>query len=222
MAGDERCGVIEEQQRIGINLNPVKRLISSKDEAISQIKPFVQSGRVVADLGCNTGYYTLALAECVGPEGKVYAVDLKEEYIRGLEEKAGELGYRNIEFHASSASDLDFIENGSVDFVLANGLLCNMSEYRQQAVNEIKRVLTPDGQAYISLGAFPPLGFVDKAEWERILAGFKVKQSGGYLQKWALVTKKTDDEHASEPVTEDSAKTQEHHRFRNLRKKLGE
>ncbi len=67
--------------------------------------------------------YTLALAELVGPEGKVYAVDLGKKCIRALEKKADKGGYHNIEAHASSASDVSFIKDRSVDFVLANGLL---------------------------------------------------------------------------------------------------
>ena len=42
---------------------------------------------MVADLGCKTGFYAFASADCVGSEGRVYAVDLNEEYIRALEKK---------------------------------------------------------------------------------------------------------------------------------------
>ncbi len=62
-----------------------------------------------------------------------------------------------------------------------------MSDNRQLSVNEMKRILKPNGQAYISLGFPPPLGFVDKAEWEGILKGFRVEQRGGYIEKWAVV-----------------------------------
>jgi ubiquinone/menaquinone biosynthesis C-methylase UbiE len=107
-----------------------------------------------------------------------------------LEKKVDKLGYRNIELHASSASDLSFIKDGSVDFVLANGLLCSMSDHRQSAVNEIRRILKPRGQAYLSLGTPPPLGFVGRTEWEKTLEGFRVKRRGGFLQKWAVVSTK--------------------------------
>ena len=78
---------------------------------------------MVADLGCATGYYAFALAELVGPEGKVYAVDLNKKCIRALEKKVEKGGYRNIESHASSAADLSFVKDRSVDFILASGLL---------------------------------------------------------------------------------------------------
>ncbi len=183
----EKQEIGEEKPKSKINLNPLSRLFENPQRSI---EPYVNEGQVVADLGCNTGYYTFALAECVGPEGRVYAVDLKEDYIRGIEKRAEELGYRNIEFHATSASDLSFIKDRSIDFVLANGLLCVMAGNRQSAVNEIKRIMKPSGKAYLSLGSPPPLGHVNRAEWEKILEGFRVERRGGFLQKWALVSAK--------------------------------
>jgi ubiquinone/menaquinone biosynthesis C-methylase UbiE len=168
-------------RRLPASLNPIRRLFEPPQRLIG---PYVTNGQVVADLGCGSGYYTLALAQCVGPEGKVYAVDLDEKCIRALEKKMDKEGYHNIEAHASSASELGFIKDRSVDFVLANGLLCSMADHRQLAVNEIKRILKPAGQAYLSLGASPPLGFVNRTEWEKILEGFRVERSG---VRWAIV-----------------------------------
>jgi ubiquinone/menaquinone biosynthesis C-methylase UbiE len=205
----------DEKPKNQINLNPISRLFENRQRSI---EPYVRKGQVAADLGCNTGYYTFALAEGVGPEGRVYAVDLKEDYIRALEKKADGLGYRNVEFHACSASDLSFIGDELVDFVLANGLLCNMAEDRPSAVKETKRILKPTGKAYLSLGSPPPLGFVDRAEWERILEGFKVERRGGFLQKWAIVSKKANGKNLSANDVE----TTKRHRFATLRKKFGE
>ena len=101
-------------------LGPFRKLFEPSRKLI---EPYVKKGQVVADLGCGPGYYTLPLAECVGPEGKVYAVDLDKKCIRALENKAANSGYFNIEAHDSSASYLSFIEDSSVDFILANGLL---------------------------------------------------------------------------------------------------
>lgn len=87
------------------------------------IEPYVKKGQVAADLGCGPGYYTLVLAESVGPEGKVYAVDLDKKCISALEKKKSEAKKQNIEARATSAADLSFIKDKSVDFILANGLL---------------------------------------------------------------------------------------------------
>lgn len=101
-------------------LGPVRRMFGPPERIVG---PFVRKGQVVADLGCGPGYYTLALAESVGPEGKVYAVDLYDKFIQALSKKVNKAGYRNIEVHAASAADLSFIRDRSVDFVFANGLL---------------------------------------------------------------------------------------------------
>ena len=177
----------EDQPKNQINLNPFRRLFGNPQR---DIEPYVMKRQVVADLACNTAYYTLALAECVGQQGKVYAVDINEKAIHMLQKKADMLGYHNIEAHTSSAADLSFIEDESINFVLANGLLCVMSGNRESAVNEIKRVMKPDGKAYLSLGSPPPLGHVNRMEWEKILEGFRVEARGCFLQKWALVSPK--------------------------------
>jgi len=177
----------QKQTKNQINYNPIKRLF---ENPVKSVEPYVRKGQVVADLGCNTGYYTLALAECVGQEGKVFAVDLNEKAIQTLERKANVLGYHNIEAHASSATDLSYIKDNSIDFVLANGLLCVMAGNRQSVVNEIKRIMKPDGKAYLSLGSPPPFGHVNRMEWEEMLEGFRVERRDGFFQKWALVSPK--------------------------------
>ena len=101
-------------------LYPIRRIFEPPRKLIG---PYVKENYVVADLGCASGYYTFALAELVGYEGKVYAVDLGKKSIRALEKKVEKGGYNNIELHTSSAADLSFIKDRSVDFILANGLL---------------------------------------------------------------------------------------------------
>lgn len=165
-----------------------RRLFSSPNRFCS----YVAKGQVVADLGCGPGYYTFALAECVGSEGRVYAVDSDEKAIRAVEKKADKRGCHNIEAHASSASDLTFIKDESADFVLANGLLCSMApKQHESAVNEMKRILKPQGKAYLS-AAKGRFSYVDKAEWEEILEGFRVERSGDsmFSDRWALVSTK--------------------------------
>jgi len=155
---------------------------------------YVTNGQVVADLGCGPGYFTLAFAECVGPEGRVYAVDSDEKGIRALEKKANKSGHHNIETHTSSASNLSFIKDRSIDFVLAHGLLCSMApQQHESAVNEIRRILKPKGLAYLSV-AKGFYSYVDQTEWEKILEGFKVERRGGdgslaISDRWALVSK---------------------------------
>jgi hypothetical protein len=65
-----------------------------------------------------------------------------------------------------------------------------MATDRQLSVNEMKRILKPNGQIYMSLGGGPPFGYVDKTEWEKILGGFTIQRGGSYKEKWAAVSLK--------------------------------
>jgi len=65
-----------------------------------------------------------------------------------------------------------------------------MATDRQLSVKEMKRILKPGGQIYMSLGAGPPFGYVDQSEWENILEEFTIRRGGSYKQKWALVSPK--------------------------------
>ena len=158
------------------------------DESLRRVGASVKKGQVVADIGCGWGHYSFALTDMVGPEGKVYAVDLARKCIQAIKRKAEKRGCGIIEAHESTAADLSFIKNGTVDFVFANGLLCSMAVDRPSAIAEIKRILKPAGRAYLSLGAAPPWGYVDRAEWSQILEGFRVDEGGAFENKWALVT----------------------------------
>jgi ubiquinone/menaquinone biosynthesis C-methylase UbiE len=143
---------------------------------------------VLADLGCGWGHFSFALADLVGSEGKVFSVDLTPKVIAKIQQKAIRTDQHNIEAHASSAADVSFIKDKSIDLFFANGLLCSMAVDRPSAIAEIKRILKSSGHAYLSLGAIPPLGYVDEKEWHAILQGFRIDAGGSYRQKWAVVS----------------------------------
>ena len=132
------------------------------------------------------------MADCVGNEGKVYAVDSDLKSIQTLEKKVEKGGYHNIETYASSASDLSFIKDESVDFVLANGLLCCVSPQQlESAVREMKRILKPKGIAYLSAGKGWG-SYMNEEKRNKIIEGFRVERSGNPMigDRWASVSKK--------------------------------
>lgn len=158
------------------------------EHPINLIEPYIQKGQVVTDLGCGWGQYSFALADLVGAEGMVLAIDLAKKCIDSIQKKIAKEGRGNIKAYASSAAELDFIGDRSIDFVFASGLLCSMAYGRQLAVNEIKRILKPSGKAYLSLGMAPPFGYVNQAEWESIMQGFTVERGGSFKEMWAIVS----------------------------------
>ena len=148
---------------------------------------------MVADLGCGPGYFTFPMAELAGHGGKVYAVDFDPGAVERVGKKARESGLdKVIEPRVSSAAEIDFVPDESVDFVFAHGLLCCMKDH-VGALHQIRRVLKKEGRAYLSVTRFSrkkdPRS-VTAEEWKQILAWFHVRESGqGLLTRWALVSK---------------------------------
>jgi ubiquinone/menaquinone biosynthesis C-methylase UbiE len=168
--------------------NPIRKLFNKPQQYNKQVKP----GMVIADLGCGPGYYSFELSKIVGSDGRVYAVDSDEKAIRAVEKKIVKRKIRNIEPHIASAANIGFIEDASVDFVLADGLLCCVAPREHAAaVNEIKRILKPQGTAFLQTGR-NSMSYVNDAEWETILTSFTVKERN-YIpykgDRWAWVTK---------------------------------
>lgn len=77
----------------------------------------IKAGQTVCDMGCGNGFYTLELAKLVGPEGKVFAVDIQQEMLRMLQERAKEANIGNVEPILGTPIEPSLPE-GKVDLIL--------------------------------------------------------------------------------------------------------
>jgi SAM-dependent methyltransferase len=181
MTADRKIPNILTHNLLRFLFSPPERLVGK----------YVEPGARAVDLGCGAGFHTLPMARIVGRQGKVYAVDFDPKAIARLELQARRRGYHGvIEARAASASDIDFIDSGSINFVLAEGLLCCMTDHAG-AIRQIRRILHPAGRAYLSvikLARADDPRAVSREAWKRLLATFRVLGSGeGLLTRWALV-----------------------------------
>lgn len=95
--------------------NPLRRLIHNPRKILSG---YVKKGMTVMDIGCGMGYFTLALAEIVGDTGKVIGVDLQQQMLDIMLERAEKKGLaHHIIPHRSSPSAIGITT--PLDFVLA-------------------------------------------------------------------------------------------------------
>lgn len=169
--------------------NALRRLFQPPSRFLArQVGP----GDTVADLGCGPGHFTLAMTRLVGDGGRVYAVDFDPRAIARLRLKAARHGIRTmLDAQVASAADIDFIDTGSLDFVLAEGLLCCMKDHAG-AMRQIARILRPAGKAWLRVMKGARAGdprAVSRDEWASILGSMKVHASGeGLLSRWALVS----------------------------------
>lgn len=104
----------------------------------------LKPGMVVADVGAGTGYMTLRLARRVGPEGKVYGVDIQPEMLRRLRQNAARANLTNIETVLGGESDPK-LPKGQIDLILLVDVYHELSE-PQKMVRKFREELKPDGR----------------------------------------------------------------------------
>ena len=110
----------------------------------------VKPGQTVCDLGCGNGFYTLRLAQLVGPQGKVLAVDIQSEMLHMLSERAKEEQITNIEPVLGTQIDPK-LPAGKVDLILLVDVYHEFSHPRQM-LEAMRKALKPGGR--IALAEF--------------------------------------------------------------------
>ncbi len=121
--------------------NPIRRLIHSPDKILGG---YIEPGQTVLDLGCGSGTFTTAMARMVGETGRVIAVDLQDEMLQMVRQKAAKesLDSRLIT-HKSKPDRIGIADK--IDFALAfymihevpdvDAFLLEVASYSNQAAN---------------------------------------------------------------------------------------
>lgn len=77
----------------------------------------ISEGKSVADIGAGSGWFTTRAAKRVGDKGKVFAVEINQEYIKYINERARKENFTNIQT-VPGAEDNPNLPKNSVDAVL--------------------------------------------------------------------------------------------------------
>lgn len=108
--------------------------------AAAGLKP----GQRIADVGAGTGLFTFLFADAVGPQGKVYAVDISAPLLAHLKGRAAEGGYPQV-VTVLGADKSARLARGSVDRVF----LCDTYhhfEFPQHMLASLHDALARDGE----------------------------------------------------------------------------
>lgn len=105
-------------------------------------------GERVLDLACGTGSVARHVAPMVGSDGKVLALDINPDMLAVGQAQAAPSGAR-IEWREGSAVHLE-LQDESFDLVLCQQGLQFFPD-RAASLREIRRVLTPEGRAGLSV-----------------------------------------------------------------------
>lgn len=107
----------------------------------------VRPGMIIGEAGAGGGYFTVKLAEEVGPEGKIYANDIRKNYLEYIDERAKKEGFTNIETILGEERDPLF-PDGSLDMVFMLNVYHHL-DYKEDFLRNIVKDLKPGGTLVI-------------------------------------------------------------------------
>ncbi len=144
--------------------NRLRKLLQNPYKILA---PYIKSGMTVLDVGSAMGFFSLPLAEMVGPGGKVVCIDVQPKMLQVLRRRAAEVGLaERIETHVSSEDSIGLQgRDGSFDFALAFTML---HEVGNQAgfLREIYQMLKPGAALLLT----EPIKHVSRAEFDRAVS----------------------------------------------------
>lgn len=153
------------------------------------LRPYIEEGMTVLDLGCGPGFFSIDIARMVGESGKVIASDLQEGMLRKLERKIrGTDLEKRIILHKTETDKIGVSE--LVDFVLAFYIVHEIQN-KETVFGEIESILRPNGRFFI---VEPPFHVSKKAFEETVgtaqRAGFRLTNRPKVLLSKAAVFQK--------------------------------
>lgn len=127
----------------------------------------IQPGQHIADLGSGGGYFTFRLADAVGLNGKVYAVDVDQGMNKYVEKQTRKREYQNIGVILALYHDPLIPEDG-VDLIFT----CNTYHHIKDRVayfSQTRKYLKPNGRIAI-------IDFNGKGWFQKILQHFTASE----------------------------------------------
>jgi ubiquinone/menaquinone biosynthesis C-methylase UbiE len=107
----------------------------------------LKPGMAVADIGAGTGLFTRVFADKVGPEGKVYAVDIAKPFLDHIAREARKRGHAHVQT-IQGTQETTNLPPGSVDVAF----LCDVYHHLEQherTLTSIHRALRSGGRLII-------------------------------------------------------------------------
>jgi ubiquinone/menaquinone biosynthesis C-methylase UbiE len=137
------------------------------------LKPYINKGMTILDLGCGPGFFTLEIAKLLNGTGKVIAADIQEKMLKKVAGKiyGTELEQR-IALHKCQETSIGLTEKA--DFILAFWMVHEVPHH-ERLFEELKSILNPGGKIFIA----EPKIHVTSSAFEKMIvyinrAGFEI------------------------------------------------
>jgi demethylmenaquinone methyltransferase/2-methoxy-6-polyprenyl-1,4-benzoquinol methylase len=109
-------------------------------------------GKVVLEIGCGTGFFTIPAAQLIGDQGSLTAMDVVQESVDLVFNKIQEANLKNVRVVKGNAMDTR-LDSESFDNVLLFGVIPAPMLSLNRLLPEIHRILKVEG----NLAVWPPI-----------------------------------------------------------------
>lgn len=133
---DEYVGIFEGEDRA---------IFAHRHDIVEALN--LEPGMDVADIGAGTGFFSRMFAPHVGPKGKVFAVDIAENFVKHIKKTAKDEGIKNLKAVLCDDHSVKLKKN-SVDLVF----ICDVYhhfEFPVDSLASIHKALRPGGTLVI-------------------------------------------------------------------------
>ncbi len=116
--------------------------------------PEVATARVL-EIGCAAGGNVIPFA-AAHPQARVVGIDLSQVQVDHGRTRVQALSLDNLQLLAGDIARMNFAELGQFDFVIAHGVYSWVpTEVQEALLSAFRRLLAPEGVAYISYNVYP-------------------------------------------------------------------
>ncbi len=129
-----------------------------KEDTFAQLrKAGLSEGMIVWDVACGSGVMTEYLAEQVGPNGTVYALDISREQLEIAKARIERSGHKNVEFILEDINHLDTSKYKKADVIHTSFILMHLTNPKR-ALEIISSLLKPGGVLSMHESSFGQAG----------------------------------------------------------------
>ena len=167
--------------------NPLRPLIHDPEKILGH---YVKPGMTVLDIGCGMGFFSLGMAEMVGPEGKVISLDVQDRMLEILGKRARRRGLSEC-IDSRLVKEGPFPVEKPVNFALCFWMVHEVPD-QAHFFRELNRVLNPGANALIAEPGMHHVTPGDLEETVRIASeeGFSVTERPKIRMSHAVVLEK--------------------------------
>jgi len=151
----------------------------------------LEPGDVVADIGSGSGIFSVAMARKIGPDGTLYSVDIDQDMLDFVADRAEQEGVTNVRTTLGEYGD-PMLPVENVDVAFFHRTL-HMIERRQAYLNATAEYLAPDGQIVIverGPEAVQNWMWLDRSHvdsWMAALSFYPAREFEGFGNRWFVV-----------------------------------